>query len=324
MKTFTASVVLLILAGIHPAAEAGLLGTTPISVKCDTTITVTDAIAFLTLTLDSTDPIFSTVCTGDGITIKNQGKDSEGRGLTLDCQANTLRGSKKGIGIELRGFNLAAFQCNVVGFKNGIVVSGDGGNLEDNLVQNAASDGFVLKDSLGVKSSKLVGSTVVGNRALDNGGWGFDLKGNLMSVGTGSFFNNLAIGNAEGGFQVSGEGVGISGNEAIKNGGPGFSITSSNCCAGALGQALASALAMLNTGPGVIYVGRNDLSNCVGSTDPACVGGTFFPAGFDTTRGAISSFANGTTCPKGSLPFAPGICPITKGARCTQSVLDNC
>ena len=201
---------------------------------------------------------------------------------------------------------------------------GDGSTLQDNHVQKAAGDGYVLNDTVGLKSAILLGSAVLGNRAVDNGGWGFNLKGNLMTVSTGSFFNNFALGNAKGGFLVNGEGVNLTGNEAILNHGPGFSVTSRNCCAGPFGQTFSGALAINNDGPGIIYVGKNDGSNCVGSIEPDCAGGTFFPAGFDTQPGAIVSFGNGGTCPTGSLPFAPGVCPIAKGAQCSQATLDRC
>jgi hypothetical protein len=71
---------------MQSGAEAGTLGSNPVSVTCGMTITVTDAIAFETLTLDSTDPIIKTICSGDGLTIKNAGRGSMDRGLTLDCQ----------------------------------------------------------------------------------------------------------------------------------------------------------------------------------------------------------------------------------------------
>ncbi len=327
MKTVSASLVLVVLLGFGAFAGAGTIGGTPITVTCDTTITVTDANSFQTLTLDGTDPILSSVCPKNGITIKNQGKGHINRGFFLDCQTNQstpITGSTKDAGIELMGPNLFVSNCYVTGFKNGITSNGDGVGIQDSQVQNSADDGFVVKSSVGLKNANIIGITFAGNRAFDTGGWGFNLHANLIGASPGSFFNNIADGNASGGFLVKGEGVGLFGGEAFNNGGPGFSITSSSCCSAAFGQFLTSALAVGNAGPGIIYSAKNDGSNCVGSIDPACAGGTFFPLGFDTTPGAIVSSGNGGTCPTGSLPFLPGVCPIVKGAQCSDNALNHC
>jgi hypothetical protein len=327
MSKFSPSLVVVMLLGLCGSAGAGMLGDTPITVDCGTTIAVTDANAFQTLTLDASDPILSTVCKGDGITIKNQAGGKTNRGLTLDCQGNQLHpitGSTKGVGIKLVGANLVVLSCYVDSFNQGLTVSGDGADIEDSQVQNSAADGFVLTDPVGLKSPILVGTNFVGNRAIKNGGWGFNLKGNVMSIGTGSVFNNFASENGLGGFLVTGEGVGMFGNEAFKNTGPGFSVTSNNCCSGAFGEFFSAGLAVSNAGPGIIFSGRNDGSNCVGGTDEACTGGTFFPAGLDASPGALVSVDNGATCPNGSIPFLPGVCPIVKGKQCKQAALDKC
>jgi hypothetical protein len=328
MKTFTASFGLaIIFLGAFASADAGSLDGSPITVACGTTITVTDAIAFQTLTLDSTDPILSAVCPKNGLTIKNTGASAIDRGLTLDCQTNyatPIRGSAKGVGIALSGPFLTVQNCYVSGFANGISVNGDGATIADNQVENSSDDGFDIKDTLGLKSSKLNGTFISGNRAFNNGGWGFTLQGNLMSTSQGSFFSNIADGNASGGFSVKGEGNGLFNLEAFNNGGPGISVTSTNCCSGASGQFLSAVVAANNAGPGIVYSAKDDASNCVGSLDPGCAGGTFFPLGLDTEAGAVVVAGNGGSCPAASLPFVPGVCPIVKGKQCTQSVLDKC
>jgi len=318
---------LVVLLGLCGPASAGSIGGTPITVSCGTTVKVDDNNAFQTLTLDSTDPILSTTCAIDGITIKNLGPGRNDRGFLVDCggnQAKPIKGSGKGTGIELLGPNLMVFNCSVSGFANGITVTGDGSDIEDNQVANSTGDGFVVNDPIFFRNPNIIGSNFTGNQAVNNHGWGFNLKGSLMNVGTGNVFNNFASGNTLGGFLVKGEGVSMSGNEAVANAGPGFFVTSTNCCSGSLGQFFTSALAVGNSGPGIVYTARNDGSNCVGSVDPACTGGTFFPLGFDTSAGAISASGNGTTCPTGSLSFIPGVCPITKGRLCSDNILGRC
>jgi hypothetical protein len=318
---------LVVLLGLCGPASAGSIGSTPITVRCGSTVIVNNDNAFETLTLDSSDPILSTVCRGDGITIKNQGAGHNDRGFTVDCggnQATPIKGSANGIGIALLGPNLAVFNCAIDGFKNGIAVTGDGSDIEDSQVQNSSGDGFVINDPVSFRNPNLIGSNFTGNQAINTKGWGFNLKGSIMNVGTGTFFNNVASGNALGGFLVKGEGVSMFGNEALSNNGPGFSVLSTNCCSGSLGQAFSSSLALSNAGPGVVYTGKDDGSNCVGSLDPNCTGGKFFPAGFDATPGAIVSSGNGTSCPVGSLPFIAGVCAIVKGKQCSENVLNHC
>jgi hypothetical protein len=319
--------VLAVLLGLCAPVNAGSIDGTPITVRCGTTVTVNDNNAFGTLTLDASDPILSTVCQGDGLTIKNQGAGHNDRGFTVDCTGTSgmaIKGSSTGVGIKLLGPNLAVFGCTINGFQNGLTVTGDGSDVEDSLVASSSGDGFVVNDPVSFRNANLIGSNFTGNQAISTGGWGFNLKGSVMNVGTGSFFNNIATGNALGGFLVKGEGVSMSGNEALSNNGPGFSVLSTNCCSGSLGQFFSSSLAAANAGPGIVYTGKDDGSNCVGSLDPNCTGGKFFPAGFDATPGAIVSSGNGTTCPAGSLPFIAGVCPIVKGKQCSENVLNHC
>lgn len=309
-------------------AHAGRLGATAMSIACGTKITVTDANDGDTLTIDPSDPILSGACGNDGLVVVNSGSNAINRSFSIDCQTNQatpISGGKSGTGILLLGPNLAVFNCYVQGFGAGIVAHGDDADIEDSQVQNAAGDGFVVKDGLSILNQNLYGTTITGDIAIDNGGWGFDLKGNAISGGTGSVFNNIADGNVLGGFSVKGDGNALSGSEAYNNGGPGFDIVSNSCCSGSFGQSFDTAVASLNRGPGIIYVGRDDGSNCVGSNSPTCAGGVFFPAGFDTTPGGITGADNGS-CPAGSLPFlaAEGVCPRVKGKPCSQSVLDRC
>jgi len=319
---------LVVLLGLCGPAVAGSIDGTPFTVRCGTTILVTDANAFGTLTLDATDPILTTACQGNGLTIKNQGTGHNDRGFTVDCTGTAgmaIKGSATGTGIKLLGPNLAVFGCTTDGFQTGIAVTGDGSDIEDSVVQNSSGDGFVVNDPVGFRNVNLIGSNFTGNQAVKSGGWGFNLRGSVMNVGTGTFFNNIATGNALGGFLVKGEGVAMFGNEAFFNTGPGFSVLSTNCCSGSLGQFFSSAVAQGNSGPGIVYSAKNDGSNCVGSSDPNCVGGRFFPLGFDTSAGAISAAGNGTTCPAGSLPFPiPGVCAIVLGRQCTENVLNHC
>jgi hypothetical protein len=320
----------LVIAGLSFAsapATAGQLGTTPFTVICGTVIDVTSANSGLTLTLDASDPILSARCTGGGIKISNKGSNAPNQSFTIDCQTNQnapIMGS--GIGIRLGGPNLSALNCYVDGFTTGIEADGDGADIEDSQVQNATSDGFVVKSKVKITNANLIGVTFTGNRAFQNGGWGFNLAANEISGGTGSFFNNIADSNTKGGFSIKGDGNSLSGSEAFNNGGPGFLVVSKSCCSGSAGQNFDTAVASSNQGPGIVYEGRNDGSNCVGGTGPTCTGGTFFPAGFDTTPGGISAADNNGPCPAGSLPYllAEGVCPIVLGSLCSDSALNRC
>jgi hypothetical protein len=280
-----------------------------------------------TLFLDASDPIFSGPCPGNGITIINKGKNAPNQSFTLDCQtnqANPIKGSSTGIGVLLKGVNLAVFNCYVEGFNIGLLSDGDGADIEDSQVQNASSDGFFIKSRVKITNPNIIGLFFTGNRAFGNGGWGFNMPANEISGGTGSFFNNIADSNRRGGFYIKGDGNALSGSEAFNNGGPGFLIISKSCCSGAAGQSFDTAAASANVGPGIVYEARDDGSNCVGGTGAMCTGGTFYPTGFDTTPGGISAANNGP-CPAGSLPFlnADGVCPIVVGT-CSQAVLGRC
>jgi len=309
-------------------ARAALLGTTPLTVACGTVITVTADSSGKTLTLDPSDPILVTPCPRDGIKIVNKGSNAPNQFLTLDCQTNQaapITGTT-GVGIMLDGLNLAAYNCYVHGFAIGLETNGDGADIEDSQVENATGDGFRIKSGVRITNPNLVGITFTGNRAFDNGGWGFEMTANAISGGSGSVFNCIADTNAKGGFRITGDGNSLSGSEAFNNGGPGFLIVSKSCCSGSEGQSFDTAVASSNKGPGIVYEARDDGSNCVGGTGPTCTGGTFFPAGFDTTPGGISAADNGGSCPGGSLPYllAEGVCPVVVGKPCSQSSLDNC
>mgnify|MGYP000979019819 CR=1 FL=1 len=314
---------------LAPRARAGTIGKTSISVGCGTRIVVGAGNTGSTLTLDPSDPIFSGSCPAGGLTVENLGKSAIDQSFTVDCgtnQATPISGAPTAAGIALHGPNLAVFNCYVSGFAQGVVANGDGADIEDSQAQNAAGSGFVVKANVSLRSQNLTGITFTGNRAFGNGGFGFDLAANEISGGTGSFFDNIADGNALGGFRVKGDGNALSGSEAFNNGGPGFMIVSKSCCSGSSGQSFDTAVASFNKGPGIVYVGRDDGSNCVGGTGSTCTGGSFFPAGFDTTPGGISAADNTGSCPPGSLPYlgAEGVCPIVVGKPCAQKVLDGC
>ena len=326
-RSVTGVVVVATLSLASAPARAGLLGTTPFTVSCGTVINVTAANSGLTLTIDPTDPILSTSCPGGGIKVVNKGSNALNQFFTIDCgtnQAAPIMGS--GIGIRLDGPNLAAFNCYVDGFTVGLEADGDGADVEDSQVQNATGDGFVVKSKLAITNINIVGVTFTGNRAVGNGGWGFNLAANEISGGTGSFFNNIAEKNAKGGFTIKGDGNALSGSEADNNGGPGFLIVSKSCCSGSVGQSFDTATAFANQGPGLVYAARNDGSNCVGGTGLTCTGGTFFPLGFDTTPGGITAAGNMAPCPTGSLPttLGAGVCPIVLGKLCSASALNRC
>ncbi|HZR82030.1 MAG TPA: hypothetical protein VFD92_13115 [Candidatus Binatia bacterium] len=325
----TAFTALVALTASARVALAGHIGTTAVPIGCATKIAVGPDNTGQTLTLDASDPILSGACPGNGLAVVNTGSGSLDRSFAVDCQTNQTRpitGGTGGVGISLHGPNLAAFNCYVSGFGHGIVAVGDGADIEDSQVQDAAGDGFVVKSNTSLRNSNLIGVTFTGNLAFNNGGWGFRLKANAISGGTGSFFNNVADGNGLGGFSVKGDGNALSGSEAFDNGGPGFAITSTSCCSGEFGHSFDTAIASLNKGPGIVYVARDDGSNCVGGTGLTCTGGTFFPVGFDTTPGGITAADNGGSCPPRSLPYltAEGVCPIVLGKPCSESVLDRC
>lgn len=310
-------------------APCGTIGTTSTPIACGTKIAVDASNTGMTLTLDASDPILQGGCPANGLTIQNSGRDAINQSFSVDCgtnQAHPITGGTSGAGVTLKGPNLALFNCYVAGFAQGIAVDGDGADIEDSQTQNATHDGFVVKSNVSLHSQNLIGITFSGNRAFGNGGFGFDLKANDISGGPGSFFDNIADDNALGGFRVQGDGNSLSGSEAFNNGGPGFEIVSKSCCSGSSGQSFDTAVASGNKGPGIVYVGRDDGSNCVGGTGATCTGGAFFPAGFDTTPGGISAADNGGSCPPGSLPYlaAEGVCPIVLGKPCAQKVLDAC
>lgn len=309
-------------------AGAGLLGTTPIAVSCGTALTVGASNTGQTLALDATDPILSTTCAGNGLTVINKGASALNQRFTIDCntnQATPITGTA-GIGIMLKGLNLAVHNCYVHGFTTGILSVGDGADIEDSQVEQATGNGFFVHSGAKLTSANIVGITFTGNRAFGNGGWGFLMNANEISGGTGSFFNNIADRNGKGGFYIKGDGNSLSGSEAFNNGGPGFVVLSNSCCSGSLGQSFDTAVATFNTGPGIVYIARNDGSNCVGGAGPTCTGGTFFPLGFDTTAGGISAFGNGGSCPPGALPYlkAEGVCPIVTSSVCSPTLLSHC
>jgi hypothetical protein len=310
-------------------ARSGTIGTKSVPIACGTKIAVDATNDGMTLTLDPSDPILNGTCPASGLTIQNSGKNAINQSFSVDCgtnQSQPITGTAGGAGVTLKGPNLALFNCYVSHFAQGIVANGDGADIEDSQAQDATGDGFVVKASVSIRNQNLIGITFTGNRAFGNGGFGFDMKANAISGGSGSFFNNIADSNQQGGFLVEGDGNALSGSEAFNNGGPGFQVVSKSCCSGSFGESFDTAVASFNKGPGIVYIGRDDGSNCVGGTGATCTGGVFFPAGFDTTPGGISAADNGMSCPPGSLPYlvAEGVCPVVLGRTCSQKVLDAC
>jgi len=312
---------LLVLVG--RVAHAGLLqpGNVPFTVECGTTINVDDTNNGFTLVLEPTDPIVTTTCAGRGIRIRNRNKGFD-RSFDLDCDFNQMTGDGTGKGIELRGPNLSIANCLVDAYRTGIFVRGDGGFIEECRVTNSASDGIVVKNPIGPRNENFFGIVFESNRSIANAGWGMNLRGNGLEIGVGTF-NNIAQSNARGGISLRGGLAFLSGNEASNNGGPGFLIRSTQCCRP---NEFDTALAFSNAGPGIVYIGRDDQTNCVGGTGAECTGGTFYPAGWDPTPGGIDAFNNAGICPPGTLPDATGSdqCPVVVGEPCRDAQLDRC
>lgn len=350
MKAMRTGVMLVVLLGYGGLASAGNIDGTPITVVCGMTIKVTDDSGSV-LTLDRTDPIFAAPCPKDGITIKNSGKGAADRGFTVECavvgfgQPNhglTITGSKKGTGIELVGPGLSVLNCSINGFTDGITANGDaatvqnnavagsaddgitvkgnGSTIQDNRVVRSKGDGFAVTDSRGIKDDEASENTLLGNRALDNGGWGFNLKGNRMTVGLNDFSgNNTADNNGAGGFLVKGEGSSLTGLGASNNKGPGIQVTSSSCCTAGVGsgQALTGARAVFNFGPGILYSAKADGDSCPDPQGPDCL-----PIGYEPGDGANDGYGSGD-CPKRSVRFDAGVCLIVQGV-CTDAAKDKC
>jgi hypothetical protein len=322
-----------------------MLDTTPTSVDCGFKLKVTQANAFQTLTLTPppgdaqhpVDPIFTHDCDKDGIQITNPSGALAGLGFTLDCGTNQfrpIRGTAEGKGITLKGFGLAVFNCYIDNFSKGIFVSGDAADVEDNRVTKSTGDGFTIRAAVPLSSINLNGITMSGNRAINNRGWGFNMVANAVDASPGSFFNNVANHNGKGGFLIKGNGNALSGANASSNGilsdntfvgpAPGIFVLSTSCCSNVTGfQDLDTAQVDSNTGPGIVYATRNDLSNCdAGNVN--CL-----PAGFDRTPGGIDAIDNGSAqgCPTGSIdPTGTNrdICLRIVGGACKQAALDKC
>jgi hypothetical protein len=108
---------------------------------------------------------------------------------------------------------------------------------------------------------------------------------------------------------------------ATGNNGPGFKVTSGNCCGF---NVLTTVQAVGNTGPGVIFVGRDDGLNSAQLGSAGSI--LFFPEALDVS-GTITSSLNGA-CSTAALPaptfLSQQICAFVTGVRCSDAVLGRC
>jgi hypothetical protein len=296
-------------------------GNIAVTVGCGFTLRITDAANAQTLQLEPNDPIFAGPCVGDALSIKNTGRNALNRSFTLDCnQAGTLRGSNIGTGIRIRGAGITVMNCTLSGFHTGVVASGDGETVQDTTAENCAADGFDIRDSINLNSASFSGTFISSDQALHNAGVGFALKGNGFTLDNSGniFLTSLADGNLRGGFVLNGRENTISGCDASNNGGPGFAVIEKSCCS--INYSFDTSRAVANTGPGIVYIGRDDGTNCVG--------GICYPGGVDLSGSSTGIFAfdNGGVCPPGTLPFPPTssgqICLAAKS--CGQGELNKC
>lgn len=284
---------------LRTGVQAGSVDGTPVSVGCGFKFKVTDDNSGGTLTLDSSDPIFSGPCHSDGITISNGGRGAPDRSFTLDCAlAGTIAGLDAKKGIQLKGPGLTVMRCRVAHFTVGIVSRNDGNTVADNVVEHCTRDGYQITQPISLRREP-TGATINGNQALNNGGFGFALRGNALSLAAGDvFIDDLAAGNALGGFSVtSGNGNTLSACDAIRNGGPGFVIVNRDCCNL---DSMDTSRAFSNAGPGIVYMGRDDGSNC---PDSLCLPAGLAVVGSDATVFAFDNGDTATTCPSRTGPF---------------------
>ena len=240
-------------------AGVGLSGTPAVAlVSCGATI-----IADTTLT--SSDPVTTTICTSNGISI---GADN----ITLDCGGLTIRGQAVGAGIRLvSGASGATIQnCVVDGFAKGLLLGGAGGTFVLNVVvQNNKDNGVEASSDFNFFQ------TVVSRK---NGGFGLHLSG----IGNGTA-GAIALQNTKAGFSISGQEADIETSLSISNGNGGFtgnmksSFFAANIAIGntGLGFDMATGTVLLpneydenkalaNTGNGLVVGGTNIDANVDG------------------------------------------------------------
>ncbi len=302
-------------AGVAPAATLRPSNVS-MAVDCNFKLQVTPTLDGQTLQLESTEPIFSHPCSNNGIVLSNRGKGAADRTFTFDClHLGTIRGSSRGKGLQIKGPGLVVMSCDVDGFSNGVVVSDDGAEVDDTIVQNSTRDGFSVKDPVNPNSDKFLGTSLFGNQSLNNRGFGFKMKGNGFDLEGGNFVSNLALGNHSGGFSVVGDGNVLSGNDAISNGGAGVMILGKSCC---LPNSFDTARALNNAQAGIVYAGRDQGTTCSAA---GCL-----PLGIDlSAQGAIFASGNASICPAGTTtakPIPGQICIASK--TCSTGELDKC
>jgi len=232
------------------AAAPGWVQPAAAAVSCGATITADT-------TLTASDPVTSTPCVGNGITL---GADN----ITLDCGGLTIKGRGRGDGIRLgTGVEAVTIQnCTVDHFSVGVLLAGAGGAfVERVLSENNTSDGVqvissnnflsvVLSQHNNGSGFKIAGSanSIDSLVAVGNSKAGFSLTGkdhdleNSQAISNGQgwtgninstfFASNSAIGNKQDGINISGGTVSLSnefdGNRAFANGGNGLVVNGTN------------------------------------------------------------------------------------------------
>ena len=166
-------------------------------VDCGATITTNT-------TLTAADPVTTTICKSNGVSIK-------GDNITLDCGGLTIKGKGAGAGVRLvSGASGATIQnCVVDSFVKGLLLGGPGGNFVMNVVAQNNKDAGVVATS---NANFLL--TVL---SRNNGGFGFQLSG----TGNGTD-GAVALENTKAGFSIKGKEADIENSLAISNGAEGF------------------------------------------------------------------------------------------------------
>jgi hypothetical protein len=167
------------------------------AVSCGATITADT-------TLTPSDPVTTTACPSNGITL---GADN----ITLDCGGLTIRGKGRADGIRLgTGVEGVAIQnCTVDHFSVGVLLAGAGGATVDRVLsQNNTSDG------VSVISGDNFLSVVLSQH---NTGSGFKIAGDANSIDS-----VVAVGNGKAGFSLTGKDHDLESSQAITNTGDGW------------------------------------------------------------------------------------------------------
>ncbi len=296
-------------------------GVTATGIDCGKRVIVSATNDGGTLQLSPTDPIFSHACPAGGLLIVNAGTNAVNQSYTVACPANTIQGMGRGNGITLIGPNLTVTGCNVDGFRKGIVARGDNILIQNSVAAHCVRDGIVMADYVSPLNPNFQGSFLDTSSALSNGGWGIKISGHKIDTTPSGTFGSTVSGNALGGLWATGLLHNITTVIATANTGPGFKVTSGNCCGF---NTLTTVQALGNIGPGVIFVGRDDgLNSAPLGVNNAVL---FFPETLDVS-GTIMSTANGA-CAAKALPaptlLSQQICAFVQGIRCSAAVLARC